>query len=147
MVAFDQLISQLERTGQRRLVVLSGDAQWSLAQAGALRDTLSGDWVWLDENPSREISGLLGREFRHAVFDARAGFDVSAFAALSGTLRAGSLLVLLAPPLAVWAGTPDSDSLRWSDSAEPIPTPNFIRHFCQTIPAIPMQSSGSKTSR
>lgn len=133
MVAFDQLISQLERTGQRRLVVLSGDAQWSLAQAGALRDTLSGDWVWLDENPSREISGLLGREFRHAVFDARAGFDVSAFAALSGTLRAGSLLVLLAPPLAVWAGTPDSDSLRWSDSAEPIPTPNFIRHFCQTI--------------
>ncbi|HGG8718251.1 TPA: tRNA(Met) cytidine acetyltransferase TmcA [Enterobacter cloacae] len=133
MVAFDQLISQLERTGQRRLVVLSGDAQWSLAQAGALRDTLSGDWVWLDENPSREISGLLGREFRHAVFDARVGFDVSAFAALSGTLRAGSLLVLLAPPLAVWADTPDSDSLRWSDSAEPIPTPNFIRHFCQTI--------------
>ena len=66
MVAFDQLISQ-QRTGQRRLVVLSGDAQWSLAQAGALRDTLSGDWVWLDENPSREISGLLGREFRHAV--------------------------------------------------------------------------------
>ncbi|MGQ5714002.1 tRNA(Met) cytidine acetyltransferase TmcA [Enterobacter cloacae] len=133
MVAFDQLISQLERTGQRRLVVLSGDAQWSLAQAGALRDTLSGDWVWLDENPSRETGGLLGREFRHAVFDARAGFDVSAFAALSGTLRAGSLLVLLAPPLAVWADTPDRDSLRWSDSAEPIPTPNFIRHFCQTI--------------
>ena len=133
MVAFDQLISQLERTGQRRLVVLSGDAQWSLAQAGALRDTLSGDWVWLDENPSRETGGLLGREFRHAVFDARTGFDVSAFAALSGTLRAGSLLVLLAPPLAVWADTPDRDSLRWSDSAEPIPTPNFIRHFCQTI--------------
>ena len=101
MVAFDQLISQLERTGQRRLVVLSGDAQWSLAQAGALRDTLSGDWVWLDENPSREISGLLGREFRHAVFDARVGFDVSAFAALSGTLRAGSLLVLLAPACGV----------------------------------------------
>ncbi|MBD9066667.1 MAG: tRNA(Met) cytidine acetyltransferase, partial [Enterobacter cloacae] len=133
MVAFDLLISQLERTGQRRLVVLSGDAQWSLAQAGALRDTLSGDWVWLDENPSRETGGLLGREFRHAVFDARAGFDVSAFAALSGTLRAGSLLVLLAPPLAVWSDTPDRDSLRWSDSAEPIPTPNFIRHFCQTI--------------
>ncbi|MGC4125839.1 tRNA(Met) cytidine acetyltransferase TmcA [Enterobacter sp.] len=133
MVAFDQLISQLERTGQRRLVVLSGDAQWSLAQAGALRDTLSGDWVWLDENPSRETGGLLGREFRHAVFDARDGFDVSAFAALSGTLRAGSLLVLLAPPLAVWADTPDRDSLRWSDSAEPIPTPNFIRHFCQMI--------------
>lgn len=147
MVAFDQLISQLERTGQRRLVVLSGDAQWSLAQAGALRDTLSGDWVWLDENPSREISGLLGREFRHAVFDARVGFDVSAFAALSGTLRAGSLLVLLAPPLAVWANTPDSDSLRWSDSAEPIPTPNFIRHFVRRLPATPMQSSGSKTSR
>ncbi|STQ10132.1 tRNA(Met)-cytidine N(4)-acetyltransferase [Enterobacter cloacae] len=147
MVAFDQLISQLERTGQRRLVVLSGDAQWSLAQAGALRDTLSGDWVWLDENPSREISGLLGREFRHAVFDARVGFDVSAFAALSGTLRAGSLLVLLAPRLRCGQTRPTVIPCAGATARNPSPRRISFATFVRRLPATPMQSSGSKTSR
>lgn len=137
MLPFERLINQLQRKGHRRLVVLSGDAPWAQAQAVALRDTLPGDWLWLDENHSQAISGLLGREFLHAVFDARTGFDVSAFAALSGTLRAGSLLVLLVPPLSGWARTPDSDSLRWSDTAEPIATPHFVYHFCRTIIADP----------
>ncbi|HDR2782931.1 TPA: tRNA(Met) cytidine acetyltransferase [Enterobacter sichuanensis] len=137
MLRFEQLISELERTGHRRLVVLSGDAQWSLAQAEALRDALPGDWVRLDEHPSKAISSLLGREFRHAVFDACCGFDVAAFAALSGTLSAGSLLVLRVPPLEAWAGLPDSDSLRWSDSAEAIATPHFVHHFCRTLAADP----------
>ncbi len=135
MPGFERLILQLERTGHRRLVVLSGDEQWTLSQASRLRETLPGDWPWLSEAPSKAIGGLLGREYRHAVFDARAGFDVSAFAALSGTLRAGSLLVLLVPPLSDWADRPDSDSVRWSDSAEPIPTPRFVHHFCRTLAA------------
>ncbi|EPW3925207.1 tRNA(Met) cytidine acetyltransferase TmcA [Enterobacter sichuanensis] len=137
MLRFEQLISELERTGHRRLVVLSGDAQWSLAQAEALRDALPGDWVRLDEHPSKAISSLLGREFRHAVFDACCGFDVAAFAALSGTLSAGSLLVLRVPPLEAWAGLPDRDSLRWSDSIEAIATPHFVHHFCRTLAADP----------
>ncbi|HED6240080.1 TPA: tRNA(Met) cytidine acetyltransferase [Enterobacter sichuanensis] len=137
MLRFEQLISELERTGHRRLVVLSGDAQWSLAQAEALRDALPGDWVWLNEHPSKAISSLLGREFRHAVFDACCGFDVAAFAALSGTLSAGSLLVLRVPPLEAWAGLPDRDSLRWSDSTEAIATPHFVHHFCRTLAADP----------
>ncbi|WP_288789625.1 GNAT family N-acetyltransferase [uncultured Enterobacter sp.] len=135
MLGFEALVSQLQRTGHRRLVVLSGDEAWTLSQATTLRNTLPGDWLWLEENPSKAISGLLGREYLHAVFDARDGFDVSAFAALSGTLRAGSLLVLLVPPFAVWADRPDRDSLRWSDSAEPIATPHFVHHFCRTLAA------------
>lgn len=91
---------------------------------------------------SKAISGLLGREYLHAVFDARRGFDVSALAALSGTLRAGSLLVLLVPPFSVWANRPDADSLRWSDSAEPIATPHFVYHFAGRWPPIQMLSSG-----
>lgn len=135
MLGFEALVSQLQRTGHRRLVVLSGDEAWTLSQATTLRNTLPGDWLWLEENPSKSLSGLLGREYLHAVFDARDGFDVSAFAALSGTLRAGSLLVLLVPPFAVWADRPDRDSLRWSDSAEPIATPHFVHHFCRTLAA------------
>lgn len=61
-----------------------------------------GDWLWISPQPDAEnhcspsaLQTLLGREFRHAVFDARHGFDAAAFAALSGTLKAGSWLVLL----------------------------------------------------
>ncbi len=50
MLPFERLINQLQRKGHRRLVVLSGDAPWAQAQAVALRDTLPGDWLWLDEN-------------------------------------------------------------------------------------------------
>ncbi|MCI1899860.1 MAG: GNAT family N-acetyltransferase [Enterobacter sp.] len=137
MLPFAHLISQLQRQGHRRLVVLSGDEQWTLTQVTALRDAFTGDWLWLQDNHSQAISGLLGREFLHAIFDAQHGFDVSAFAALSGTLRAGSLLVLRVPPLSEWAEKPDFDSVRWSDSPEPIATPHFIRHFCRTIAADP----------
>ncbi|MDU3049496.1 MAG: tRNA cytosine(34) acetyltransferase TmcA, partial [Escherichia coli] len=75
------------------------------------------------------------REFRHAVFDARHGFDAAAFAALSGTLKAGSWLVLLLPVWEEWENQPDTDSLRWSDCPDPIATPHFVQHFKRVLTA------------
>lgn len=40
MLGVEQLVNQLQRTGHRRLVVLSGDEAWTLSQATILRDTL-----------------------------------------------------------------------------------------------------------
>ena len=134
------LPEQLAREGHRRLLVLSGDEVWTQQQALALRDAHPGDWLWVGDNAPvadacspQALHQLLGREFLHAIFDARRGFDVSAFAAAGGTLRAGSLLVLLVPDFARWADQPDRDSLRWSDSPQPIVTPHFIHHFCRHI--------------
>ncbi|CAM4312575.1 MULTISPECIES: tRNA(Met) cytidine acetyltransferase TmcA [Lelliottia] len=136
----ERLAARLQREGHRRLLVISGDDTWSQTQALSLRDVLVGDWLWVGNDapvdPScapQALKNLLGREYHHAIFDARRGFDVSAFAALSGTLRAGSLLVLLTPPFSVWPEKPDSDSVRWSDSEKPIATPHFVRHFCRTV--------------
>lgn len=140
--ALTALTAQMTREGIRRLLVLSGEASWCHEQAQRLRDTLPGDWLWVSPDASVEpnctplaLQTLLGREFRHAVFDALTGFDAAAFAALSGTLRAGSWLVLLAPPLARWHQCPDADSLRWSDCAQPIATPHFIHHIRRLIAA------------
>lgn len=137
--------AHLARAGHRRLLVIGGEAHWVQQQALALCDTLPGDWLWVGENaPVTQacappaLSNLLGREYLHAVFDARHGFDVAALAALSGTLRAGSLLVLLTPDVSRWAHTPDQDSVRWSDSAEPIATPRFVHHFCRHLFADPL---------
>ena len=134
------LTEKLAREGHRRLLVLSGDETWTQQQALLLKEECPGDWLWVGDNapqlPScspQALNQLLGREFLHAIFDARQGFDVSAFAAVGGTLRAGSLLVLLAPALNHWPENADQDSLRWSDRPEPIPTPRFIKHFCRHI--------------
>lgn len=136
LAALQSLTAQMKNEGIRRLLILSGDETWCHAQALALRDTLPGNWLWVSSQPSADadctpsaLQTLLGREFSHAVFDARQGFDAAAFAALSGTLKAGTWLVLLLPIWESWQAHPDADSLRWSDSAHPIATPHFVQHF------------------
>ncbi|ECG8590038.1 tRNA cytosine(34) acetyltransferase TmcA [Salmonella enterica subsp. salamae] len=138
--ALQALTSQMTREGIRRLLVISGDAAWCLERVEAIRAALSGDWLWVAPDAPAEprctpqaLQTLLGREFHHAIFDARQGFDAAAFAALSGTLQAGSWLLLLAPSYEVWESTPDADSLRWSDCAQPIPTPYFVHQLKQAI--------------
>lgn len=136
MTNLSAFTAALARTGQRRVLVLEGDDAWTETQLARFSAALPGDWLTVSERPQGEqhclpaaVRTLLGREFTHAVFDARDGFSADALAALAGTLRAGSWLVLLTPPWQRWATQPDNDSRRWSDRPEPIPTPHFVRHF------------------
>ncbi|CAM7879159.1 MULTISPECIES: tRNA cytosine(34) acetyltransferase TmcA [Enterobacteriaceae] len=142
LTALHTLTAQMKREGIRRLLVLSGEEGWCFDHALKLRDTLPGDWLWISPQPVAEnhcfpsaLQTLLGREFRHAVFDARHGFDAAAFAALSGTLKAGSWLVLLLPVWEEWENQPDADSLRWSDCPDPIATPHFVQHLKRVLTA------------
>jgi tRNA(Met) cytidine acetyltransferase len=48
--------------------------------------------------PASRARTLLGGEWLDAVYDAHAGLDVDALAAVAGTLRGGGLLLLLVPP-------------------------------------------------
>lgn len=140
--ALHTLTAQMKREGIRRLLVLSGEEGWCFDHVLKLRDALPGDWLWISPQPDAEnhcspsaLQTLLGREFRHAVFDARHGFDAAAFAALSGTLKAGSWLVLLLPVWEEWENQPDADSLRWSDCPDPIATPHFVQHLKRVLTA------------
>ncbi|HCN4647552.1 putative ATP-dependent acetyltransferase [Escherichia coli] len=142
LTALHTLTAQMKREGSRRLLVLSGEEGWCFDHALKLRDALPGDWLWISPQPDAEnhcspsaLQTLLGREFRHAVFDARHGFDAAAFAALSGTLKAGSWLVLLLPVWEEWENQPDADSLRWSDCPDPIATPHFVQHLKRVLTA------------
>ena len=142
LTALHTLTAQMKREGIRRLLVLSGEERWCFDHALKLRDALPGDWLWISPQPDAEnhcspsaLQTLLGREFRHAVFDARHGFDAAAFAALSGTLKAGSWLVLLLPVWDEWENQPDADSLRWSDCPDPIAAPHFVQHFKRVLTA------------
>ncbi|RLM03343.1 tRNA(Met) cytidine acetyltransferase TmcA [Gibbsiella quercinecans] len=133
----------MRRQGIRRLLVLSGEAQWCRAQAQQLAAEMPGDWPWIGAVAPdgvlplapRAVHTLLGQERLHAIFDAGEGLDVEALAQLAGTLRAGSWLLLLVPPWEQWAQLPDGDSLRWGDCAQPIATAHFITHLQRQLQA------------
>jgi tRNA(Met) cytidine acetyltransferase len=116
-----RLGEQAAAAGHRRMLVLSGDRQWAGFSAGAVRDALGTDRaLWLgapsaaqpDAVPASRATRYLGRELDLLVFDAYAGLDPDAFAAISGTLAAGGLLILVAPPLADWPAWPDPECRR-----------------------------------
>jgi len=70
----------------------------------------------IDPLPAAKARTRLGGEHDLAVIDAvsaQAGFDPEAFGAVSGTLRAGGLLVLLTPP--DWGSRPDGDYARLAE--------------------------------
>jgi len=131
---------QLKQQGFRQILFISGEAEWGLRQAEEWMARLPGDWLWLGDAPLSPLHcapaaarTLLGREFLHAVFDARTGFHAEALAALSGTLKAGSWLLILVPDWQQWASLPDRDSLRWSEQSSAIASPHFIRHLQRRV--------------
>ncbi|MDC9614457.1 GNAT family N-acetyltransferase [Xenorhabdus khoisanae] len=140
--AWGMLQAQMQQQGQRRLVVLSGNPQWSEWIVSQLKEQFQGDWLTVSScgpdaiEPTKAVS-LLGREFLHGVFDATKGFNAEALAILAGTLKAGSWLVMRVPAWSQWAEWPDEDSIRWNESAGVIPTPNFIRHIQRQILSCP----------
>lgn len=131
---------QLKRQGQRQILVVSGEAAWCQHQAEQWMAWLPGDWMWLGDAPYSPLNcapaaarTLLGREFLHAVFDARSGFHAEALAALSGTLKAGSWLLMLVPDWDSWPIMPDTDTLRWSEQPAAIASTHFIRRLQQLM--------------
>lgn len=143
MITLAEQTAAMQRAGIRRLCVISGEADWVARSACEFSHSLPGDWLTVTADPqfphrvpaATASKRLLGQEFLHAIFDARQGFHAEALAALAGTLRAGSWLLLLLPPREQWPEWQDQDSLRWSDTDHPLPVPNFMQHLQQTLAA------------
>lgn len=130
-------------TGQfRHLVIVYGEEKLLAYTIEDIFQTIVGDWIIVTDDPDYfsfdndvvspiHAKQLLGREFKHAIFDARHAFNLDAFAILSGTLAANSMLILLLPPkLEDWV---DQDSLRWNEQATAIKVPQFANHLMNNI--------------
>ena len=77
-MSLDVVSAQMAREGIRRLLVIAGEDDECLPQVNSLRAALPGDWLWVGESTDwplhcapRALTTLLGREFTHAVLDAR----------------------------------------------------------------------------
>ena len=126
----------------RTLWVLQGEATQLFEQLNHTITTNFGDWITVTSQPNvpdflpntllpTKTKQLLGQEYLHAIFDATIGFNLDAFAMLTGTLVKGSLLILLLPKqLETWQ---DQDSLRWNEANIPITVPNFVNHLLKTL--------------
>ncbi len=116
----------LAARGHRRLVLVEGDRQAALARVAGILPELSaaqgGLWVGREQDAIMAGLGhirvkdyrrvLGGQELPVLVWDGWEGTSPDAFAALSGTLRAGGLLFWLMPPLAQWSDFDDPDYRR-----------------------------------
>lgn len=127
----ERLHQDAKASRQRRLLVLSGSRSWCLQQTGQVLDCLalpSVLWVGQALDGGHALAGgcgsliktvvpaqarqWLGQESQLVLFNAWDGFDVDAFGALSGTVKAGGLLLLLTPPLAQWPAFQDPEHRR-----------------------------------
>ncbi len=120
----DWLAQRSARAGQaghRALVVLAGPRRWGHACAqAALPDRRANAILWVSEAAPEgawSVTGpqarqLLGQETAHVVFDAYAGFNPDAFGAVVGTVRAGGLVVVLAPRPREWPAYADPEYAR-----------------------------------
>ncbi|WP_192036042.1 GNAT family N-acetyltransferase [Halomonas sp. YLGW01] len=127
--ALDTLLARLAARRHRGLVWISAPPDIAIARALSLYQATG--WaapLWLGApSPEGEAAGIaalpaakarktLGGEHDLVVIDAvsaMAGFDPEAFGAVSGTLRAGGLLLLLTPP--DFGARPDGDYARLAE--------------------------------
>lgn len=126
-----RLYHRAKHNFQRRLVVLSGSQAWCCEQAISALDICCVNGkshtysLWIGDAPhlpsyadtitcvpASKAGQWLGREAHCLIINGWSGFDADAFGALSGTLQAGGLLLLLTPPLAQWSQLFDPEHKR-----------------------------------
>ncbi|PJE78756.1 tRNA(Met) cytidine acetyltransferase TmcA [invertebrate metagenome] len=105
----DSLRQDAKQSGQRRLLVVSGRPSWCYLiaqQAEALFD--GKDILWVGETGGKITPGVtvkqasrwLGKEINLLIFDGFSGIHPDALGLLSGTVKAGGLMLLLLPDIA-----------------------------------------------
>ncbi|MDR9436203.1 MAG: GNAT family N-acetyltransferase [Thiohalophilus sp.] len=134
LAAVAALQHQARAANQRALVIAAGNPAWSRSLAEHLWSPVpAGQRLWLGENPDQpdqlppqRAGQLLGQERQLVIVDAHEGFSPDAFAAISGTLVGGGLMLVRVPPLADWPGQTAANPYAGDDS-------RFIRHLIRHI--------------
>lgn len=131
----------LTLSGERRLLLITGDADWCRQQARQLCDA---DGLWLGEPaitphavPVTRARQLLGQSWSRVCYDGRAGLHPDMLAAAGGLVQAGGILLLLLPTLADWPTFADPDYRRYLPGMDPEAeqcAPHFISRWQRLLP-------------
>ncbi|MBB1294181.1 GNAT family N-acetyltransferase [Pseudoalteromonas sp. SR41-4] len=108
---FNSLISnilpQIAYAKHRQLLLITGEQNWCYQQANELLKQLCHPLVKVlstsgeltDSSWPEHTHQILGQEFQHVIYDGFSGLVPDKFAALSGTVQAGGLFIVLLPEL------------------------------------------------
>ncbi|WP_455210711.1 tRNA(Met) cytidine acetyltransferase TmcA [Kaarinaea lacus] len=109
------------KTQHRYTLMFTGESSWCHAQAQqAVNGLPSSDVLWISQRQHQRgntytasrAQHYLGMEFQAVIFDVYSGFDPDLFAAISGTIKGGGLLILLGPALEQWETFDDPQKAR-----------------------------------
>ena len=110
-------LEQLHSSGERRLLLITGEALWCCQQAQSLWQEHG---LWLGDgpeacrpHPQKQAQQRLGSEYSRVVFNGYSGVHPDMLGACGGMVQAGGLLILLMPPLASWPHFADPDLIRY----------------------------------
>ncbi|AGH80146.1 ATPase [Psychromonas sp. CNPT3] len=85
----------------RQLIRLQGSLSWCYKEAQRIIAEIHAPYFWLGDAPSaiptQQYAQILGQETSVLIINAHQRFDANLFAASSGTLRGGGILLLLGP--------------------------------------------------
>jgi tRNA(Met) cytidine acetyltransferase len=139
-----ELLGVAVKACHRYTLVCAGEPDWCYAQAQQLVNELATtDVLWVSQHKfpigqtytGSRAQRYLGMEFQAVVFDVYSGFDPDLFAAISGTIRGGGLLILLCPTLDSWETFDDPQKARlaiWPYQGADIGG-RFLRFVARTI--------------
>ena len=125
----NKALSQLAYAKHRQLLLITGEQSWCYLAAQHLLNELNGAKVNVLSKSTELTSSfwpehthqILGQEFDHAIYDGFSGILPDKLAALSGTVKAGGLLVLLLPEV--------SNLENWCD-----PALTYFQSYAQNRP-------------
>jgi tRNA(Met) cytidine acetyltransferase len=117
------------QAGHRLMLVIAMTEELGITQAQQLT-YLSSSCLWVDilkkdqpqptEQPyisAAQANQYLGTSKQYVVYNAHSGFNASSLCGLSGTITAGGVLILLAPPTAQWHNNFDAQLHDYGQSA------------------------------
>lgn len=143
-MTFAAALHALAHSGERRLLLLTGEPDWCRQQASGL---CSPDHLWLGDTavtpqaaPLSRARQLLGQSWPQVSYDGFAGIHPDMLAAAGGLVSAGGLLIVLMPPLAAWSHFADPDSRRYLPGIDPANEhcqPRFLLRMQQRLLTAP----------
>ena len=110
------LLARQQQQVHRQLLLISGPEDWAIAQALVLVE--QSEYLWVGNNQDegtkvtqQQYQGYLGQEFDIVVLNCFSGFRANAAIALSGTIKAKGLMVLICPSFVSWPEFQDPEWL------------------------------------
>ncbi|MBE0361905.1 tRNA(Met) cytidine acetyltransferase [Pseudoalteromonas ulvae UL12] len=133
-------LSQLTQNRHRQLLVITGEQSWVYQQALQLSEDCSSSPLILSNHEllqnaiwPEHTHQLLGQENQHVIYDGFSGLKPNLLAAVSGTVRAGGLLILLLPSRAQLNTFIDPQFSSYQSAEQSSARSNFNTRFNRTL--------------